>query len=248
MSTEADRGSRSAVSNRNTFSSLGLAAGARSALPLIPGVVAFGIAFGVLAGSKGLTGAEAVLMSLIVCAGTAQFAALQSWADPAPLLAATIASLALNSRYVLLGAATRPWFVGLGPGPAYGSLFFLFDQNFALAAREQAEGRHDAAHMIGGGLILSATWTLSTAIGHLGGVHLGDTQRLGLDFVILAFFAGLIVDLFRGRSDVLILAVAIPVAVLTERLVPGPWYMITGALAGAAVAAWRHQPAAEVRS
>jgi 4-azaleucine resistance transporter AzlC len=232
------------MSNIRTFSAAGLAAGARSALPLVPGVVAFGVAFGVLAGQKGLSSAEAALMSLIVCAGTAQFAALQTWADPAPVLAAAIASLALNSRYVLLGAATRPWFVGLGPLPAYGSLFFLFDQNFALAAREQVAGRYDAAHMMGGGLLLCTVWTFATGIGHIGGTVIGDVSRLGLDFVILAFFAALLVELFRGRSDVTILAVAIPVAIATERLVPGPWYMITGALAGSAVAAFAGPPPA----
>lgn len=231
-----------------TFSAAGLAAGARAALALVPGVAVFGMAFGVLAGQKGLSTAEAVMMSLLVCAGTAQFAALQTWAEPAPVLAATLATLALNSRYVLLGAAARPWFTGIGAIRTYFTLFSLSDANFALTAREQAAGRHDVAHLLGGGLALWALWTAATTVGHLGGTLVGDASRLGLDFVILAFFSGLMVHLFLGRADVLILAVALPVAVLTEWLVPGPWYMIAGALAGAAVAAFRYRSAGEALS
>jgi 4-azaleucine resistance transporter AzlC len=220
-----------------SFTRAGLFAGAVSALALIPGVVLFGVAFGTLAGQRGLTTAEAILMSVMVCAGTAQFAALQEWTSPAPVLAAALTSLALNSRYVLLGASARPWFAGVPPAKAYLSMFVMYDGNWALSAREQEAGRKDAAHLLGGGLMLCAVWTMATGAGHAFGALLGDGRQYGLDFVLVSFFAALLVDFFKGRSDILVAAVAVVVAIAVERLVPGPWYMIAGALAGSTVAA-----------
>jgi 4-azaleucine resistance transporter AzlC len=216
----------------------GVSAGAVAAIVLMPGVFVFGTAFGILAGQRGLSVAEATLMSALACAGTAQFAALQEWTNPAPVLAAGLASLALNARYVLLGAAARPWFRHASVGQAYLSMFFLYDGNWALAAREQAGGRHDAAHLLGGGLMLWSGWTLATALGHLFGAALGDIHRLGLDFVLTGFFATLLVGFVRGVRDVPVAAVAIIVAVVTDAVFPGPWYLITGAVAGSAVAAF----------
>lgn len=217
----------------------GVRAGIVATLPLAPGIIMFGMAFGLLARQTGLGLAEAALMSLIVCAGTAQFAALQVWSDPAPVLAAGLASLTLNSRYVLLSAATRPWLAGLPAWKAYGVLVFLYDNNFALAAREQAAGRRDVGYLFGAGLTSAAIWTLSTMAGIVVGDRVGQAERLAIDFVLVAFFAGMFVSLWRGVGDVMPVIVAVVVAVIVERLAPGPWYMIAGAVAGSAVAALR---------
>jgi predicted branched-subunit amino acid permease len=48
-------------------------------LPLAPGIVAFGLLYGVMARQVGLSPWEAGAMSLIVHAGSAQFTALGMW-------------------------------------------------------------------------------------------------------------------------------------------------------------------------
>ena len=55
--------------------------GARLCLPLLPGVLVFATAFGAAAVGKGLTLAQAVVMSGLVYGGASQMVALELWRD-----------------------------------------------------------------------------------------------------------------------------------------------------------------------
>src|SRR5690606_23566288 len=126
-----------------TFTVTGFARGLRDGIPFSPGIVAFGIVFGILAVEAGLTPWSATVMSTVVYAGTAQMLALQSWHN-AGLITVILAVFAMNARYVLFGAAVRPWMRGLPGWIVYPSLFLLVDLNWMQAMREQAAGRRDA--------------------------------------------------------------------------------------------------------
>jgi predicted branched-subunit amino acid permease len=222
------------------FTFQGALAGMRGVAPLAPGVAAYGLAFGVLAHSVGLGTAETVLFSMLVNAGAAQMASLQAWGDPVPILAVALTTLAMNARYLLLGAALRPWFTQLSTHQSYPSLFFMGDGNWALALREYEEGRRDGAFLIGGGVMLWVLWIGSTAAGHVFGQALGDPQRYGIDFMLAAFFAALAVGFMRQPGSLMPFAVGAAAAILTEKLVAGPWYILAGALAGSLAGALRH--------
>ncbi|MGE0723085.1 MAG: AzlC family ABC transporter permease [Alphaproteobacteria bacterium] len=216
-----------------SFTAEGLRRGVRGGLALVAGAIAYGLGFGVLADQAGLDLAEALLMSAVVNAGAAQFVALEVWRQPVPVAALCLAVLAMNARYLLLGAALHPWFRPLPRAASYGSLFVMGDGNWALAMREHAAGRRDAAYLLGSGLVMYAGWIAASGIGHGLGQALGEPRRLGLDFLLPAFFAALAVMMWRGRGGGLPLAVGAGVALLIERLVPGPWYVLAGGLAGA---------------
>jgi 4-azaleucine resistance transporter AzlC len=225
---------------RPPFTWRGFRAGAIGGLILTPGVLVYGVAVGVIASAAGLNLLEAVLMSGWVFSGSAQMATLQAWADPLPLLALCLTTLAMNARYLLLGAALRPWFAGLPGHQSYASLFVLGDGNWALALRERAEGRDDAAFLAGSGLLMWFVWLASTAAGSAFGQLLGDPKRFGVDFMLAAFFATMAVVFFRQARGVWPLIVGIAVAVIVERLIAGPWYILAGALAGSVAGALRH--------
>jgi predicted branched-subunit amino acid permease len=222
------------------FTLHGFRVGAVAALTLVPGVAMYGIAFGVMAAAAGFSGAEAVLFSGWVYAGGAQMATLQAWADPIPIVALCLTALAMNVRYLLLGAALRPWLAGLPPHQSYASLFFMGDGNWALGLREYAEGRPDAAFLLSSGLAMWAVWAASTAAGHAFGQVLGDPARIGVDFILPAFFATMAVAFVRRPGDALPLIAGIATAIVVERLVAGPWYILAGALAGSIVGVLRH--------
>ena len=61
-----------------------------------------------MAVAQGLSPAEATLMSVLVFAGGAQFAAIESWASPAPVAALVFGTLLINARHVLMGASLAP--------------------------------------------------------------------------------------------------------------------------------------------
>jgi predicted branched-subunit amino acid permease len=217
------------------FTLRGAWAGAIAGLTLLPGVAMYGVAFGIMADVARLSALEAVLFSAWVYAGGAQMATLQAWADPVPLAAVCLTALAMNARYVLLGAALRPWLAGLPPQQTYTSLFFMGDGNWALSLREHGEGRSDVGFLLGSGVVMWATWVATTAAGHVFGQVLGNPARFGVDFMLPAFFAAMAAAFVRKMHDAWPLLAGIAVAVVVERLVAGPWYIIAGALAGSFV-------------
>lgn len=225
---------------RPPFTWQGFAAGLRGSSVIMPTVIFYGLAFGVLASNAGLSELESLLFSALVNAGGAQMASLQAWGEPVPVLAVVLTTAAMNARYLLLGAALRPWWRGLPGWQTYGSLFVLGDGNWALALRERSAGRDDAAFLVGVGAVAWVGWASSTLAGHLLGGLLGDPARFGLDFMLGAFFAALAVGFFRSRASALPLVVGIGVAILVERLVPGPWYILAGATAGAIAGGLAH--------
>jgi predicted branched-subunit amino acid permease len=116
----------------------------------------------------------------------------------------------------------------------------LGDGNWALALREYAEGRPDAAFLLGSGLVMWASWVASTAAGHLFGQVLRHPERFGVDFILPAFFATMAVAFVRRPGDALPLVAGIATAIVVERLIAGPWYILAGAVAGSIVGALRH--------
>ena len=151
------------------FTRSGALAGARSSLALGAGVLAYGAVFGVLARQAGLSLAEVVLMSALVAAGSSQFVALGLWSAPLPVASIVLTTLVVNLRHLLMGAALRPWFGRLPPAKAYGSLFFLSDESWALTMRALGRGGGDAAFLLGSGLVLDAAWVVAGVVGHVAG-------------------------------------------------------------------------------
>ncbi|SMF17770.1 4-azaleucine resistance probable transporter AzlC [Tistlia consotensis] len=222
------------------FTLRGALLGARDALPYAPSAFVIGIAFGLAARSAGLSLVEAVLMSGIVFAGSAQLLVLSIWSTPPAVLALVFATLAINSRFLLMGATLRPWFSRLPRRVAYPLLYFLVDAGWLLALRAREQGRDDAAQLLGSGLVFWVGWVVATAIGWSGGSALGDPRRLGLDFIMVAFFAAILGATWKGAQDLWSWGTAAAVSLLGAGLLPGAWYVLLGGLAGSLVGAWRH--------
>ena len=130
----ADRPQQSEASGEASvrFSVGGVRDGFIECVPIALGVAGYGVVFGVLARQAGLTVAEAAFMSATVLAGAAQLIAIKLWETPIPVVAVIGTTFIVNLRYVLMGAALRPWFSQLSPLKAYGSVFFTADENWAL--------------------------------------------------------------------------------------------------------------------
>ncbi len=225
---------------QTTFTGAGVRRGFIMAQPLAPGVLVYGLVFGVLASQRGLAWLEALLMSTMMYSGTAQLAVLQGWSRTALVLPLVITILVMNARYVLYSAALQPWLSGVSKPRAYTSLFFLGDGNWAMAMKEYEGGYRDAGFLLGSGLATFAPWVIGTLIGHLLSRSVPDPTTYGLDFMLVAFAAAIGVSVFRGRSDLFPAVAAGLTAFLLHRWLPGAWYIVGAGLAGAAAGAWRY--------
>jgi len=221
------------------FTSAGIRRGVRATLPMFVGLAPFGLVVGVLSAAKGLSLAETMLMSALVFAGSSQLLALELWAEPAPILAAMLATAVVNIRLAPMGAALAPWLDRLRGWRLWGSLATLVDHSFAMSMAEIRSGGRDAGFLLGVGLSLYAGWLAFVGAGHV----LGGAVRLApghpLFFAGAATFTALLVPLWRGaRADLLPWLLAASVALLCFCLdLPQPLPLLGGAFSGAALGA-----------
>ncbi len=176
--------------------------GVRAELPLLLGVVPFGLIFGVLGLAAGLPGWAVVLSSSLVFGGSSQVVFAQLWgaATPAPVIVATVG--VVNLRHVLYSAAVAEYLKALPWRWKLLLAYLLTDEAFAAAIGRLRDGpatpqRH--WFLFGTGFTLWAGWQVST----LGGVLLGAAIPAGwsLDFSIALTFIALLVLGVHRRSE-----------------------------------------------
>ena len=189
-------------------------AGVRAAIPFAVAGGILSLSFGVLAREAGLPTAAAIAMSILVFAGSAQFAAISIVAAGGGVGAAVGAAALMNSRFLPMGVAFAPSLPG---GPLARALQGqpVVDASWALALRR--DGTFDRWYLFGASAAQYATWVGGTVAGALGGDLLGDPGRLGLDAVYPTFFLALLgAELRNGRAK----GVAAAGAVIALALVP----------------------------
>lgn len=219
-----------------SFTLQGLRRGFTATLPLGLGVFVYGLVFGVLSRQAGLTDLQALAMSAFVYAGASQLLAMELWGPTMDVAAVVLTTLVVNLRHVLMGAALAPWFQGFGPAKAYGSVFLMADENWAMAMGAYARGERDGAILAGGGLCVWVSWFAATAVGRVLTGGLAEPEAFGLDFAFTAVFLALLTGFWRGRADLPPWLAAAVVSLLAWAVLPGKWYILAGGLAGSLLA------------
>jgi len=231
------------MNGRAPFTFAGIRRGLIRAQALAAGVLLYGIVFGILATEARLSALESVLTSMFVYSGSAQIAALQVLRSGAELLPLFATILLMNARYILYGAALHPWLQGTSPGASYATLFFLGDGNWALAMAERAKGEDDAGFIFGSGIAMFVPWVGGTLIGRLAGSLIGDPATYGMDFMLVAFSAALLMGLWKSKTDLWPMIAAAVAALALTPILPGGWVIVAAALASALAGALLFRPA-----
>ncbi|MBC7257701.1 MAG: AzlC family ABC transporter permease [Chloroflexi bacterium] len=205
--------------------------GFSDALPLVPGVVAFGLVYGVAARAVSLSPAETAGMSAIVHAGSSQFAALGMWAS-SDIGAIILTTLVINLRHLLMGASVAPYLRRLPLMWKALLALWMSDESYATAMAAYRQGRGGAWHFLGANLCIWIAWWPAGLVGALAGRAILDPTRFGLDMVFPLAFIGLAASFVRGRASVVAAAVAAASAVAGAIWLPGNWYIIGAGLLG----------------
>lgn len=228
------------------WSATGIALGARQAGVAMPVMALFGLAFGAYSAQRGLTVAEATWMSALNFAGAAQFVAADIWTHPmtvAGIVTLALVTATVNMRFFLMSASLRPWLGGLPASQTYPALALLTEPGWLLALRYRSEGGADAATLLGSGLALWLLWIAGTAAGFLLSALVSDPARYGLDLVMPVFFSVILVPLWSGARKAVPWAIAGAAAVAAAHYLPGSWYIMAGAVAGAIAGGMQHERA-----
>jgi 4-azaleucine resistance transporter AzlC len=219
-----------ASANRESFR-----AGVRVGIPLAAASLLVGLSFGVLA-EPVMGDAAPIVMSAIVFAGSAQFAATAVLAAGGSAAAAIVAGILLNARFLPMGIAIA---LSVRGGRLWRALTgqAIIDASWALANR--GEGRFDVHYMLGATLVNYPAWVAGTAIGVFGGSLIGNPDDFGLDAIFPAFFLGLLANELRSSLSTGAAAVGAAVALALTPFTPAG-VPILAACAGALLALrWR---------
>jgi len=198
-----------------------------AAAPIALAVLVFGISFGVLAVAARLPAWSVVLMSALVFAGSAQFAALGVIAAGGSVLTAVFADALLNLRFVATGIAVARSLPGGRLRRAVLAQLSI-DESYAMAARAGAPGRPHGRTLLLTGALLYAVWVAGTLVGSLLGPVLGDPKRLGLDAAFPAGFVALLWPMLSGRHAVRCAVGGVAAALLLAPFTP-PGVPLAGA-------------------
>jgi 4-azaleucine resistance transporter AzlC len=204
-----------------------LTQGMRAGVPYAIASGLVGVSFGVLARPV-MGAAPAIVMSVIVFAGSAQFAALAVLSAGGGAVPAIVAGILLNLRFVPMGIAIAPWLPHGSLGRALRGQA-LIDASWALANR--GGGRFDTTFLVGSTLVQYPAWVIGTVVGVLAGSSIGNPDTLGLDAIFPAFFLGLLLNEIRRPGAPVVSAVGAAIALVLVPLTPAGVPIIAAALA-----------------
>ena len=186
-------------------------AGVKATLPLILGAIPFGIIFGAIAVTNGLTPTATMSMSLFVFAGSAQFIAAGLIDTGATIGFIVLTTFTVNLRHALYGVSLGPymkrlpqkWLLPLG--------FWLTDESYAVTITRfmrADDSPYKHWFFFGSAVSMYTSWQLCTLIGIVAGQSVPDAGGWGLDFAMAATFIGIVAPLLRTRPMVLAAVVA----------------------------------------
>ncbi|MEF9996859.1 MAG: AzlC family ABC transporter permease [Burkholderiaceae bacterium] len=215
---------------------------------MLIGTLPFGLIFGGLAGSAGLSAGQASGMSALVFAGSAQFIAINLLAGGATVAVLLLTTFMVNLRHALYSASLQPHVRHLPQRWRIALAFLLTDEAFAVVQHRYAEpdpSPHKHWYFLGAALTMYVTWQLSTALGIAFGLAIPNLAAWGLDFAMLATFIGIVVPMLKNRPQLAAALVAGAVALACQAW-PYKLGLMAAAASGITVGVWleRRQRAA----
>lgn len=210
--------------------------GVRDSIPLVVGVIPFGITCGIMALTAGLTGGEALLMSMFVFAGAAQFiaitmlgAGINGWGI------IVVTTLLINLRHLLMGASLAPYIIRLPISLQALLSFGMVDETYAITMDRVQKKGYNASYQLGANVFFYSAWIVSTAVGVLLSGYISDPLAWGLDFAMPAIFLAMLIPRLVSPTAVVVCGVAAVAAIIGVLYLPGKWYIIIACLAATAV-------------
>ena len=210
------------------FSALALTA------PVAMGYIPLGIVFGFLFVQAGAHWSLAVLSSLLVYAGAAQYMMIPMIAAGLPVATIALATLIVNLRHVFYGLSLLNRFPKNGWLRWY-MVFALTDETYSLLTTLPKSTSDRQMALLA--LLNHSWWVLGSALGAIIGAQ-AQLALTGLDFVLAALFAVLTVEQWRTRKSAVPLWVALAAYALAYPLAAKHALVISIALSVAAAMFW----------
>lgn len=166
--------------------------GAKAAMPTALGYISIGLACGVIGASYHVSPLEMALMSILVYAGSAQFAMLALLVIHAPVTAIVLTVFLINLRLFLLGLHTSTFFGHANLLQNIGIGTLLTDETYGVLLSEHIHTKDISLQWMYGNNITSyLAWLIGTVVGTTLGSLLPNPEVFGLDFALVGMFIGI---------------------------------------------------------
>lgn len=212
----------------------------RQALSVGIATALYGISFGAVAVTSGLTVLQACLSSLLLFSGGSQFALVGVIGNGGSVWAAVAASSLLGIRNGLYALQLNTLLHPRGwrrPTAAQVTI----DESTAVALAQDSRERSWFGFWLTG-LTVYVGWNLMTFLGALIGSAIGDPRRYGLDAAASAAFLALVWPRLRTRSGLRIAAVGAAVDICLTPVLPTGLPIVAAGVVGLAVGLWKAEP------
>ena len=161
-------------------------------IPVMTGYIFLGIAFGILLNAKGYGPGWALLMSLLIYAGSMQYVAVSLLVSAFNPMAAFVMTLMVNARHLFYGLSMLDRFKSTGKLKPY-LIFGLTDETFSVLCGPEAE--RDVSkpwYMFWVTFLNQCYWIAGSVAGAL--ISFDTT---GIDFAMTALFIVIAVDQWK---------------------------------------------------
>ena len=206
--------------------------GARDIMPHHLGVFPFGLVFGVLAMTSGLSKLEAILMSSIIFGGASQIVFVQLWSTGVPSFIVGSSVAIVNLRHLLYSASLTKYVEKLPLRWRMVLAYFLTDQSYAVMInkyRDSEFSKYSHYYFLGSGITLWLGWQVATIFGVLGASFI--SEEWSLTFAVSLTFIAIVIPLLKTKAD---LIACLTAGILSIVLQPLPWklWLIFAGLGG----------------
>ena len=218
--------------------------GVTAMLPLLLGVIPFGLVFGVLGVASGLTETQTIFMSSIIFAGASQVVFAQLWAAGSAYLIIGSSVALINLRHVLYSAAVSEHLKKLSFKWRVILAYLLTDEAFAVSIqRFNTYGGSRPVHffMFGAGSTLWIAWQISTVVGVIAGSTIPENWELA--FAIPLTFIAVVIPLLKNFPTIICALASSLIAICGQSLPWNSWILVAafgGILLGALIEKWNY--------
>ena len=199
---------------------------------------AYGLSFGALAVTSGVSVAQACALSLLLFSGASEFAFVGLVGTAASPLSTVLTAKFLGARNAFYGIRLSRILDLSGPRRFLAAQLTI-DESAAIAFAHEDRTKAQRAFWLTGAAVF-VLWNLATFVGALAAASIADPKVFGLDAAAPAAFIALLAPRLRGSLVWRLAIVAALVALLTTPIMPSGVPVLLAA--GLAIGAGWRQP------
>ena len=169
-------------------------------IPVLTGYLFIGIAFGVMYAEKGYSFLWAILMSVMVYAGSGQYLAVNFFVPGISFVQVIFLTFMVNVRHIFYGISLLEKFNKMGIKRWY-MIFGLTDETYSLLCTTNVPKDVDENKFLFAISVMDHSyWVLGSAIGAIAGTVLPIISE-GIDFAMTALFVVIFIEQWMDRKN-----------------------------------------------